>query len=50
MEAKWLAIMMIGIFGAMFVGLGFETYNHQQCRMAGIQAKMSVEDIAKVCK
>lgn len=50
MELKWLSIMMIGIFGAMFVGLGVETYNRQQCRIAAIEAKMPVDDIAKVCK
>ena len=41
---------MVGIFGAMFTGLGIETYNRQQCRIAAIEAKMPVDDIAKVCK
>ena len=50
MELKWLAIMMVGIFGAMFVGLGIETYNRQQCRIAAIEAKMPADDIAKVCR
>ena len=50
MEMKWLAVMMVGIFGAMFVGLGIETYNRQQCRISAIEAKMPVDDIAKVCK
>jgi hypothetical protein len=50
MEMKWLAIMVIGMFGAMFIGLGFETYHRQECRIAAIQAKMSTDDIAKVCK
>lgn len=42
--------MMVGIFGAMFVGLGIEAYNRQQCRMAAITAKMPVDDILKVCR
>ena len=50
MEMKWLAVMMMGIFGSMFIGLGIESYNHQQCRMAAIAAKMPVDDIAKACK
>ena len=50
MELKWLAVMMVGIFGAMFLGMGVETYNRQQCRIAAIEAKMTPDDIAKVCK
>jgi hypothetical protein len=50
MELKWLAIMMIGLFGSMFIGLGFESYYHQQCRITAIQASMPVEQIEKVCK
>ena len=50
MELKWLAIMMIGIFGAMFVGLGLESHNRQECRIAAIKASMPVDDIAKACK
>ena len=50
MELKWLAVMMIGIFGAMFVGMGIESYNRQECRIAAIKANMPVDDIAKACK
>ena len=50
MELKWLAVMMIGIFGAMFVGLGFESHFRQECRIAAIKANMPVDDIAKACK
>ena len=50
MELKWLTIMMIGIFGSMFVGLSIESYNRQECRITAIKANMPVDDIAKVCK
>lgn len=50
MEMKWLAIMMIGMFVATFVGLGFETHYRQECRVAAFKAAMSVEQIEKVCK
>ena len=50
MEMKWAAVALVGIFGSMFAGLGIETYNRQQCRIAAIEAKMPVDDIAKVCK
>lgn len=50
MELKWLAVMMIGIFGAMFVGLGFTESAKSECRLKAIEAKMPVDDIAKVCR
>ena len=50
MELKWLTIMMIGIFGSMFVGLGIESHNRQECRITAIKANMPVEQIEKVCK
>lgn len=50
MEMKWLAIMMIGLFGSIFIGMGFESYYHQQCRIAGIQAALPADQIEKVCK
>lgn len=50
MEAKWFAIVMIVLFGGMFVGLGVDTYQRQQCRIAAIQAGMPAEQIEKVCK
>jgi hypothetical protein len=50
MEMKWFAIVMIVLFGGMFVGVGFETYYHQQCRITAIQANMTADQIEKVCK
>lgn len=50
MEVKWFAIAVVGIFGSMFVGLGFESHYRQQCRITAIQAGLPVDQIEKVCK
>jgi len=50
MEMKWAMIAISIFFGAMFVAIGVEEYQKSQCRIAAIQAKMSADDIAKVCK
>jgi hypothetical protein len=50
MEMKWLAILVVGLFGSMFIALGFESHYRQQCRITAIQASMPVEQIEKVCK
>ena len=50
MEAKWLAIMAVGMFVAMFMAVGVESYSRQQCRITAIQASMPAEQIEKVCK
>lgn len=50
MEMKWIAIMAIGMFGAMFAGIGFSESAKSECRLKAIEAKMPVDDIAKVCK
>ena len=50
MDIKWTAIMAIGIFGAMFLGIGISEHQKSQCRITAIQAKMPVDEIAKVCR
>jgi hypothetical protein len=50
MEMKWLTIMAVGMFVAMFAAVGVESYNRQQCRITAIQASIPVEQIEKVCK
>ena len=50
MELKWLAIMIIGLFGGMFVAVGVESHYRQQCRITAIQAAMPIDQIEKVCK
>lgn len=50
MEVKWLAIMAAGVFVAMFMAVGVESYSRQQCRITAIQASMPAEQIEKVCK
>lgn len=50
MDMKWIAIMAIGMFGAMFAGIGISEHQKSQCRVAAIQAKMPVDEIAKVCR
>ena len=50
MEMKWVMIMVICVFGAMFAGIGFTENAKSQCRLKAIEAKMTPEDIAKVCQ
>lgn len=50
MEVKWLVIMAVGMYVAMFMAAGVESYNRQQCRITAIQASLPAEQIEKVCK
>ena len=50
MEMKWIAIMAIGMFGAMFVGLGFSEHNKSQCRIEAIKAGIEASKIKEICQ
>lgn len=50
MEAKWLAIMAVGMFVAMFMAVGVESYSRQQCRVTAQTLGVSVMDAVKLCK
>lgn len=49
MEMKWLAIMVIGLFGAMFMGLGAQQYGENQCRIEAIKAGVEADKIKTAC-
>ena len=50
MELKWFAFIMVGMPLAIGLGMSIDSYNLNKCREAAIQAKMSADDIAKVCR
>lgn len=47
---KWLAIMFIGVVVGMFTPLGIKEYVEGQCKVAAIQAKLTANEIIKVCE
>ena len=49
MEMKWIAIMAIGMFGAMFAGIGIDQYNKNQCRIEAIKAGVEADKINMAC-
>jgi len=50
MEMKWVMISLAMIFGSMFVAVGVEKHQQNQCRIASVQAGKSADDISKICK
>ena len=50
MEMKWIAIMAIGMFGAMFMSLGFSEYYKSQCRIESIKAGVETNKIKEICQ
>lgn len=49
MEAKWIAIMAMVMFGTMFAALGVGEYNKSQCQIEGIKAGLTDTAIVKIC-
>ena len=49
MEMKWLAIMTLGIFSALFTTVAVEKYSNGQCKIAYAASSKSAEDIVKLC-
>ena len=49
MEMKWLTILMIGLFGAMFIGIGFEKYTEGECLKQYSQSNRSAGEIRQIC-
>lgn len=49
MEAKWIAIMAMVMFGAMFAGIGYTEHTKSQCQIEGIKADLTPEAIVKIC-
>ena len=49
MEMKWLAIMTVGIFIALFTTVAVEKYSANQCKIAYVNSGKSAEDILKLC-
>ena len=46
---KWIAIMVIVMFGGMFAGLAFNDYHESQCRIEAIKAGIEVDKINRAC-
>ena len=49
MEAKWIAIMAMVMFGKMFAGIGVIEYGKSQCRIEGIKSGLTDTAIVKIC-
>lgn len=49
MEAKWIAIMAVGMFVAMFSAIGVSEYSKSQCQIEGIRAGLTADAIVKTC-
>jgi hypothetical protein len=49
MEVKWIAIMVMILFGSMFAGMGYSEHSKSQCQIEGIRAGMPANDIIKLC-
>lgn len=43
-------IALATLFTAMFIGMGIEKYQVNQCRIASVQAGKSADEIVKICK
>ena len=50
MDFKWTMIAIIVTFTSLFIGIGVEKYQVNQCRIASIQAGKTADDIVKICK
>ena len=50
MEFKLIVIALIVSFAGLFLGIGVEKSQVNQCRIASIQAGKTAEDIVKICK
>ena len=50
MEFRWTMIAITVAFSFMFIDIGVEKYQKNQCRIASIQAGKTADDIVKICK
>ena len=50
MEGKWIAIMAIGMFAAMFAGIGLSEYSMSKCKIAYVQSNKTADEIKNICK
>lgn len=49
MEAKWIAILAVGVATAMFAPLTFMEYGKSQCRIEAIKAGIEADKINLAC-
>lgn len=49
-ELKWICIMIIAVFIGLFVATSVDNYTSSQCKIAGIAAGMSAEEIKRLCR
>jgi hypothetical protein len=50
MELKWFAFIMVGFPLAITIGMGWDSYNVNRCREKAIEAKMSADEITRICR
>ena len=50
MEAKWIAILIIGLTSSMFIPLGIVEYRRMECRIEGVKSNLTPEAVDKICK
>lgn len=48
-DMKWVILIFAVFVGTPLIGMALSDYQHSQCRLAGIQAKMPADDIVKIC-
>jgi hypothetical protein len=49
MEAKWIAILTVGLATAMFAPLAVTEYGKSQCRIEAIKAGVEADKINTAC-
>lgn len=50
MEAKWIAIMAMVSFVALFAAIGVVEYSKGQCKIEAIRAGLTPEFVIKACE
>ena len=48
-EMKWLAIMTMGIFAALFTAMAVEKYTDNQCKIAYSTSTKTADEIRRLC-
>jgi len=49
-EIKWFLIAFVVFFLGLFASIAIEGHDKDQCRMVGIQAGKTADEIGKICK
>jgi len=49
MDSKWLTICIVGTVIALFAPLGIMEYSKSQCKVEGIRAGKTADEINNIC-